>query len=303
MWKNLQSGGINPGMLYILVIMAAVVTFSFLMMGGSFPIEPSPTTKGPNNPGEQQIVFEQVPDPEKPNLQLQTFKVKNVCQSKIAVDFLIDVSGSMRFGNKQNEEKAALRAFTGKMVDDSVIGIQVFSSPNNVRELIPISYYKDVKQQVQNTISTLTADGATSTRDGLSLAQQKLAAAINQNKFPGYKYSLVFLTDGVPETTNLNEQNCVAEAIRDDGLRRCFARAQDPRTPPNVGLQIKNLGVEVYSINITSQEKSDVEFGPHLEALLKDVASLPTSEHYYVSLNGSGLTGVLDKVFANICSQ
>jgi uncharacterized protein YegL len=304
MWKNLQKGGINnTGTLYIIAIMATIISFGFLMMGGTFPVGPVADTSPPReNVGKQEIVFTQEPDPGKENLQLQTFTIKEQCESKIAVDFLIDVSGSMRFGNKLNEEKAALKAFTDRMVDESVIGIQIFSNPNRVREVVPIGYYKDVKTQVQNTINSLVPDGATSTRDGMALARDKLSGAINANKFPDYKYSLVFLTDGIPETTNPNETDCIATATRDDGYRRCFARAQDPRIPTNIATEIKNLGVKIYSINITSNEKSDVELAPHLESLLQDVASIPISDHYYTSFEGKGLTGILDKVFSDICS-
>jgi hypothetical protein len=305
MWENLQKGGINnTGTLYVIAIMAAVASFSFVMMGGTFPVKPLPNPAPPReNPGNQEIVFEQVQDPEKPNLQLQTFKVKETCESKIAVDFLIDVSGSMSFGNKLQEEKAALRAFTARMVDDSVIGIQVFSSPTNVREVVPINFYKNVQTQVQNTISTLTPDGATSTRKGLLLAKEKLEQALGSGNFPGYQFSLIFITDGVPETTNPNETNCIAVSRRETGERRCFAREQDPRVPTNVATEIKNLGVKIYSINITSNERSDVELGPYLEDLLKNVASEPVNDHYYSSLNGAGMTGILDRVFSDICSR
>lgn len=300
MSKNLFRGGINSGMLYVIVIMAVVTTFSYLMMGGTIPTGPTAVTKGPDNPGKQEIIFEQDADPGKRNLQLQTFSVKTTCESQVAVNFLIDTSGSMAFGNKQNEEKNALQAFTGRMEDNSVIGIQTFSA--GTTNAVPISLYKDVKTQVQNTIRSLPAVGNTQTRDGLTLSRDLLADVISQNKFSDRKYSLVLLTDGIPETANENETNCIATATRSDGYRRCFARAQDPRTPPNIAADIKNMGVEIYSINITSTEKSDVELAPHLEALLKDVASEPISEHYYTSLNGADLKNVLDKVFKNICS-
>lgn len=301
-----QKGGANNGILFIVAIMATLVSFSYLMMGGVVPDVPEATTKAPENMGEQEVVFNQDPDPGKKNLQLQTFSVKTnptpppSCVSTVAVNFLIDVSGSMQFGNKQNEEKAALRAFTSRMVDDSVIGIQTFSA--GTTDVVPISLYKDVQQQVQNAINTLSASGNTETRSGLILSKQKLSDAISQNKFPGRKYYLIFLTDGIPETSNFYEQDCIATARRDDGYRRCFARKQDPRTPTNIGTEIKDLGVEIYAINITSTEGSDVALAPYLEALMKDVASAPVSEHYYTSLNGANLTTVLDKVFKNICN-
>lgn len=295
--KLQYKGKADTGTLYVVVILISLIAFSYFLAGGSLPAMDSANTQ--SNPGKQEIIFNQVNDPGKKNLQLQTFTVKNTCESKVAVDFLIDVSGSMAFGNKQSQEKAALQAFTNRMVDESVIGIQTFSAGTS--DVVPISFYKDVKNRVQSAISNLPAVGNTQTRDGLMLSETKLSEAITQKKFPEHKYSLVLLTDGIPETTP-NETDCEATAIRQDGFKRCFARPQDPRVPTNVATEIKNLGVEIYSINITSTEKSDVELAPYLEALLKDVASPPLSEHYYTSLDGADLKAILDKVFKDICS-
>ncbi len=306
--NQLNKGGVNAGTLYVIVIMVAITSFAFFLNGGNLFTPPSFPPLPENGPGgTQEIVFNQVQDPGKKNLQLQTFTVKNLptptpsCLSQIAVDFLIDISGSMAFGDKQAKEKEALSAFTQRMGDTSVIGIQTFS--RGAQENVPISLYKDVKPQVQATINSLTASGNTETRTGLTLSKQKLQEAISQNKFPGYKYSLVFITDGVPETTNPNEQDCIATATRDDGYRRCFARAQDPRVPTNLGTEIKDLGVDVYSISITSQEGSDVALQPHLDALLQNIASQPLATHYYTSLNGGNLNTILDNVLNTICQE
>lgn len=282
------------------------MSFGFALTGGSiFNAPTSPTAT--NNPGKQEIVFSS--ESAKKNLQLQTFTVKNTCQQTLAVDFLIDISGSMKFGDKQPKEKEALNAFTSRMGETSVIGIQTFSS--NVYDNVQISYLKDVRNQVQSTISGLTADGATSTRDALKLAQQKLSAAITQKKFPGYKYSLVLLTDGVPEAAGLlpyDNQKCLV-TVPDAALGgdRCFAKIQDPRgtptDPTNIASQIKNLGVDIYSIGLTSENSSDKTLQPYLEALLQDVASQPLSTHYYTSLNGENLTNVLNNVLSSICKE
>lgn len=289
------------GMLYVVVIMLTLISFSFFLVGGKFPAM-TPQITAPD-PGKQEIIFEQDKDPGKENLQLQTFKVKNSCESKIAVDFLIDVSGSMRFGNKQQREKDALRAFAGKMVDDSVIGMQVFSA--GTREIVPLSKYADVKNQFASAVNGLTASGNTETRNGMLLSKQKLSEVISQNKFPGYKHSLILLTDGIPEAFPeiIDDAHC-RKIVYEPGINsdRCFAIAQDPTEPPNVGDEIKNLGVDIYSINITSNEVSDVEMAPFLESLLKDVASTPVSEHYYTSLDGADLTRILEKVFKDICT-
>ncbi len=304
---TLQKGRAKSGMLFIIAIMATLTSFSYLLMGGAIPDSPESTTKKPEGGGEQEIVFEQNADPGKKNLQLQTFKVKNSCEDKIAVDFLIDVSGSMANGNKQANEKNALNSFVNRMSDSSVIGIQVFSEPNNVREVVPISYYKDVSQQVKNTINTLTASGATSTRSAFDLAKQKLTEVISQDKYPGYNYSLVFLSDGVPEAQGLipNSQNCLVTAPYRDPITnitttRCFARIQDPRTPTNIPEEIKLLGVDIYSIAITDPQ--DQLMKNELLQLLRDVSSDPDSTYFAESVDGTDLKSILDNVMTSICS-
>lgn len=308
-YLSMLKGKLDSGMLYIIVIMAAITTFAFYMVGGKFPkmFDPAGT---PKNPGKQEIIFEQVPDPKKKNLQLQTFKVKNTCESKIAVDFLIDVSGSMGFngGIKQTNEKNALKAFTDRMVDSSVVGIQTFSS--GATDRVPLSYYKDVRSQVSATINGLTAGGATYTRDAFALTKQKLSSAISQDKFPGYKYFLIFITDGVPEADPPIFDDAHCEIIVPDstlpGGKRCFAKIQDPRGTPtdstNIGTEIKNAGVETYSLAITSQTSSDQQLLPYLTALMQNVASTPLTTHFYSSDNGSDLKTQLDSVFKDICT-
>jgi hypothetical protein len=302
--KKISLGKINTGFLYLAVIMFVIVGFAFLMMGGTFPDYPAATTKAPSNLGEQEIVFTQDPDPGKKTQQLQTFTVKNKCEDKIAVNFLIDVSGSMRDNNKIEKEKNALRAFTGKMSDNSVIGMQIFSDPNIVREILPLSLYKDVKQQAQDAINSLTTYRATSTRDGFNLSKQKLTEAINQNAFPDYQYNLVFLSDGVPEVdmpeSQKTPENCLATAPY-RGQTRCFAKAQDPRSPTNIPNEIKLLGVDIYSIAIT--DSVDQPLKNELLQLLKDAASDPDSTYFFESVDGNDLQTVLNNVLKSICSN
>ncbi len=301
-----QKGGANNGILFVIAIMATITSFAYLLMGGVAPDYPEATKNAPKNIGKQEIIFEQNTDPGKKNLQLQTFKVKTTCEDKIAVDFLIDVSGSMGNGNKQVNEKNAINSFVSRMTDNSVIGIQVFSDPNNVREIVPISLYKDVKTQVRNTINSLSASGATSTRSALDLAKQKLSQAISENRFPDYKYNLIFLSDGVPEAAGLipNSQNCLVTSPYTDPLTnqttiRCFARIQDPRTPTNIPDEIKTLGVDIYSIAITDPQ--DQPMKSELLRLLSDVSSDPNSTYFYESVDGTDLTAILDNVLKSIC--
>jgi len=292
------------GILFVVAIMATITSFAYLMMGGTWPDAPQENTTS-ENPGKQDIVFEQVTDPAKKNLQLQTFTVKNACTDKIAVDFLIDVSGSMQQDGKIGKTRTALRAFTDRMSDSSVIGMQIFSDPDNVKEIIPLGLYTGVKvQEVKNAITNLRARGSTSTRSGFKLAYEKLSQAIGQNKFPRYKYNLVFLSDGVPEIDGIvhNDANCLARAPIGNKIR-CFAKEQDPRgtptDPEHIPSEIDTLGVDIYSIAITS--RFDAGLKEELLQLLRDVSSDPDSKYFYESIDGDNLTTVLDTVLKSIC--
>ncbi|HUQ85688.1 MAG TPA: VWA domain-containing protein [Candidatus Limnocylindrales bacterium] len=303
--RLLLKGRANNGILFIVAIMATLTSFAFVLMGGVLPVAPEASVEAPKNTGEQEIQFEQNADPGKKNLQLQTFTVKNTCEDKLAVDFLIDVSGSMAFGNKQVNEMNALNSFADRMSDTSVIGIQIFSDPTNVREIIPLSLFKDVKNEVRATINNLPASGATSTRSAFSLAKLKLTEAITKNRYPGYNYSLVFLSDGIPETimfeSEKNSTNCLATSPDpiNIGATRCFARAQDPRTPTNIPEEIKLQGVDIYSIAIT--DPKDQPMKTELLQLLQDVSSDPDSTYFYESVDGNDLTTILDYVLKSIC--
>jgi hypothetical protein len=186
--------------------------------------------------------------------------------------------------------------------------MQTFSAITH--DNVPFSYYKDSKGQVQATIDSLNPDGWTSTKDGMTLASRKLSEAITTNKFPGYKYYLILLTDGVPEIPQYPDKpprQCeitVPDPLEPGG-KRCFSVDQDPRLPPpGIASSIKSLGVEIYSIGIFSQTSSDKAVEPNLVKLLQDVATPPitgANSHYYTSINANNLDIILKNIVASIC--
>jgi hypothetical protein len=292
--------GSGAGSLYVIVILILLFIGAVMFTGGLAPSITNPTSgllPPSTTPGEQEIVFPSDATPQN-TLQMRSFSV-STCQQKTAVDFVIDVSGSMGFDNKIGKERDALTAFTNQLATNSVIGIQTFST--NVQEKIPISYYKDVKTQVQGTINGLQAGGWTSTRDAMNLAKQKLSDAITQNKFPGYQYSLILLTDGVPETQN-PKQCEVRVPDPQQGGTRCFAADQDPRIPTDLSADVKNLGVQIYSIGIYSTQTSDQALQPYLQALLQDVASKPLETHFYTTINADNLKQILNGLVQKLCN-
>ncbi len=309
-------GSRSPGVgyLYVLLLMFLAITAATLLSGGPIPVDPNGPGGPPTLPpyygvgegvDQQELILPSgalTPDT-KGNLQLKTFKV-NVCGQTTAIDFLVDTSASMEDDNKMDKLKAALRTFTSKLSNSSVIAIHTFSA--QTKEHVKFDYYKNNKVQVKATIDALGPEGWTSTRDGFNLAKQALSEAITKKRFPGYNYNLVLLTDGVPEIPQYPDappRQCEATApdqLNPGGIR-CFSVDQDPRVPTNLASDVKNLGVTIYSVGIYSQTSSDKILQPHLEALLRDVATQPTNTHYYSSIEGNNLDTILKNIISSTC--
>jgi hypothetical protein len=310
-----QSGSkkTGAGTLFIYLILILIVMAAFIITGGSVPVDPH-STLGPSRlppyydieseNNQQKIILP--PDALTPssdkNLQLKTFLV-NTCVKNVAVDFLIDTSGSFAYDGKLENLQNSLRAFTKRMANMSVIGVQSFSAV--VKERVPLDYYKNQKVQMEETIKKLSPGGNTRTRDGFLLAQKLIKEAKAAQKFKDYQYVLVLLTDGIPEVNPGQRRTCIGPQVADPltaPALRCFAREQDPRYPTNIASQLKADNVRIFSIGIYSPNRpSDARLQPYLEDLLQDVASDPVSDYYYSSVHGGDLNQILDKVFLSIC--
>jgi von Willebrand factor type A domain len=295
--------------LSILFVMGLVVVGAFIASGSITPVDPN----GPGGPPTLQPYYNPADYPAqhiitptggfqtgKQNLQLQTFQVDN-CGENSAILFVIDTSGSMSYANKMVNTKNALKYFMSKMGGKSVIGIDTFSK--DVHADIPLNYYSDAKTKINQVIDGLKPDGWTSTRDALQMAYGQLKDSITNEDYPGYSYNVVLMTDGVPEIPD-QPRTCevqVPEPLLASGVR-CFAQEEDPRVPVNIPDEIKNLGVDVYAINVYSTNfHSDVLLFPYLDTLLKQVASQPTASHYFVSTNASNLSQILQNIGSSIC--
>lgn len=318
--KDLKRGSRPPpssrpstSSLSILFVMGLVVVSAFVASGNVTPVDPNgpggpPTLPPYYNPADYPVQHIITPtggySNGKKNLQLETFDVDN-CGTNFAMLFVVDTSGSMSFEDKMGHEKQALNYFTSNMGGLSAIGIDSFGGePGDIKTQVPISYYKDVKQEVSEKINGLTPHGGTPTKDVMELAYEQIQQSISNDDFPGYKYNLVLLTDGVPE--KLPPRTCYVETYDpiDAPLPRCFAEDEDPTVPDNIPQEIKNLGVDVYAINVYSPNwGSDAFMYPYLTKLLSGVVSAPTSTHYYVSINGSNLSDVLQTIDQNICEE
>jgi hypothetical protein len=312
---RLIKGSKSPGVgyIYVLLFMFLIIASGIVLSGGFVPVDPN----GPNGPptlppyfdasdyGKQQIIVpsETISGGARQNLQLKTFDV-NMCGVDTGVDFLIDISASMNLYDKIGKLKQGLSGFTSQLAGISVIGIQTFGS--KVTDNVKMDLYKNNKGEVKTTIDGLKPEGWTRTRDGMEMASTELAGIINQNKFPGYHYALVVITDGVPEIPLPGPRTCeytTSEPLLQGGVR-CFAKEQDPRFPTNIGANIKNLGVNVYTIVLTGPAgSSDARLEGPLTALMQDQASQPSSKYFYKTLNADNITQILNTVVTSICKD
>jgi len=296
--------------LSIVFVMGLVLVGAFIASGNLIPVDPNgpggpPTLQPYYNPADypnQHIVTPTGGFPgSKKNLQLETFQVDNCGQNSVIM-FLIDTSGSMSYANKMSNEKKALSYFTSNMGGLSAIGIDNFGQEDGVKTDLNLSYYKDVKNQVQQIINGFTPKGGTPTRDVMELAYKQLKQSITDEDYPGYAYNLVLITDGVPE--KLPPRTCYVQTYdpNDAPLPRCFTVQEDPTVPTNIPQEIKDLGVDVYAINVYSPTwASDAFMFPYLDKLLRNVVSDPVNSHYYVSTNASNLSAILQSINNNIC--
>lgn len=308
--KGSRAPGI--GYLYIVLILFLAITAGTLLSGGFIPIDPNgpagpptlPFYYGINGEDEQKIIWDAKATPHyDKELQLLTFSV-NTCSSTSVIDFLIDTSGSMQDDNKIFVLRDGLKKVIAKLPPSAVVGIQTFSAV--VQERVPLDYLKNNRALINDIVNGLSAAGWTRTKDGLQLAATKLSDAIQKNRFPGYKYYLVILTDGVPETppprTCMNPPGPVPDALwGKDG--RCFTEEQDPRKPSLLTQALKSAGVDVYSVAIFSKTaKSDKVMQPYLEKLLKEVSSSPPESHYFgTDFDTVNIQEVLKKITSTFC--
>ena len=320
MYKNLDQStqkkkSSATGTLFMFLILLFAIMAAFSLSGGSVPLDPNdsggPPTLPPYYSSSEADVKQELIIPTnvntsetEANLQLKSFKV-NTCMNEVAVDFLIDTSGSFAYDNKLDNLKNALRAFTKRMSNLTVIGMQSFSA--KVYERVPLDYYKNQKLQTDVTIDNLTAAGNTRTRSGFLLAQKLIMEAKNANKFKGYHYVLVLMTDGIPELNPSQPRTCEGPEVPDPltaPALRCFAREEDPRYPTNIADELKANDVSIYSVGIYSPNRpSDAALQPQLEDLLQDVASDPVDDHYFSSIHGGNLETILDNIFEAICQK
>lgn len=244
----------------LILLILVVIIGSVLLAGGLFPNEKNKLPSG--NAGE--FIVDTTGSQQNPSqnaLQLQTLKFK-ACTQTANTTMQLDITGSM--SNAIDDLKNAVFSFTDSLSNDSIIGIQAYSSINARQEVVPVGYYKDVKSQIRPNVGALTAGGSTPSYDALNYSREVLEAA--KTKYPDKQFTFIFFSDGRPN---------VGPSTTDDIKQAAQG--------------IKDLGVTVYSIG----------FGGINKEVLEAVASSPDKAFY--TNNSDDLPGIYKQIAIKLC--
>ncbi|HRN96162.1 MAG TPA: vWA domain-containing protein [Candidatus Levybacteria bacterium] len=257
----------SRGSITFKILLAVVILGSIAFVSGIFP-KNQITPQDPNSPKYKPVVEDETQ--QKDTLQLKTIKFE-ACSQTVAVEMVLDRSSSMGSpATKIENLKTASLFFVNKLTDDAPFGLITFS--NTIREEYSIQPYKDIRSNVATTINRLSPDGTTYTRDALIRAKQALEIGIP--KFPGRQFVLILVSDGLPVPAN----------------------TQDPRTPTNIGDEIKNMGVKIFTIGITQGLGGN---SGNMRSLMSNIAS-PNS--FFEAPDTSQLENIYNQIGFQICN-
>lgn len=281
----------SSGILFLLL--GIIIIGAFFLVGGisSLPLTPNNTTET-----VEPILETQGAGRGNDGLQLQTLKFKS-CAKIANVDLLLDRSGSFGYLTTLNIPKIArlreaVKALAANLNDQSIFGFQSFSSLNNGNDLkndVPISLVKDIKQIISSKLDALRANGGTPTADALNFSLSLLKEAVA--KYPDRKFNFIFVTDGAP----CPGFGCTGRAGKD----------QDPRTyTPNPADEIKKLGINIYTVGVYGKDPNTgilESTNPRFTELLQGIATTPAN--YFEARTGEETPQILAQISNKICKE
>lgn len=300
------------GSITIIILLSIVIIGSIMLVGGAYPIISYDTLNFEN---QKTFDEDQQPTPtgKQNNKQLQIQELKN-CSDSLAVEFLLDTSGSMEDGGKMDKLKEALNNFISKVKNKSVIAIRTFNTVTSMQ--VGFDFYKNNQLQVQAVINGLSPGGGTYTRNAFAGVKEDIVPLLNDKKFQMYTPNIIFFSDGIPETSAANTA-CVSRRLCTDkivspifpGECRCFDTNQDPT---NKGLsdgdiveQIKKFknkdgkNVNIFSV-LLFNKTSDAFFETEEEALMQRIASAP--ENFYKTPRADDLQKIFNQIITQVCN-
>lgn len=300
-----KKGRIKTGSLgrttVILLLLLVVIVGSLFFVGGVIP-----KTTHTNLGGDPYTPITTITTDSHANLQLKTIKFKS-CTSSAAIGFLVDQSGSMEFGTKENNLKYALNVFAGSFPQEGIIGLRTYSDEVYRPIVVPFDYYRNNKPQIENAIRVMRPYSATHSRDAFIEMKKDIDAA--RAKFPQQTLNLVFISDGIPETGVKNEACTAAGGPASDPTYcganprapapacRCFDTNQDPT---DIAAEIKNSGVRIFTIRYIDK-LDDVKFQNILATLMTNVASSPGDA--YIAPFENDLIKIFEQISTKLCEE
>lgn len=295
------------GSITLIVLLSIIIVGSIILVGGAYPIISYQTLNMDN-----QKTFEEeeniTPTGKPNNKQLQITELKN-CSDSLAVEFLLDTSGSMEDGGKIQKLKDALNFFVGQLKKNAVIGIRTFNDTTSLQ--LPFDFYKNNQANVSTIITSLVPGGGTSTRDAFVATQKDLVDILPKKDFKNYTFNVIFFSDGIPETADANTKNagkCTPEPRNESG-HRCFDTLQDPTNNAipggNISEQIKNLKnkdgrkIRIFSVLLFDRD-NDLYFKSEEETIMEHVASSP--QDFYKTTQSEDLQKIFKQIITQVCN-
>lgn len=241
-------------------------------------------------------------------LQLKTINFES-CGDTAALGFLVDQSGSMRYGEKETKLKAALNVFASKFPLGGITGLRTYSDNTYSPIIVPYNYFKNNKTNFTNAIRNMSPYKATHSKDAFVQEKADLDAAIASGKYSDYKFNLVFISDGIPESQSGLDRLCPTGNLADPTTDqrycgpypsnpsqcRCFDPEQDPT---QVAAQIKASGIRIFTIGYI-HDINDAKFQILLRDLMTNVASSP--DDFYKVPNNNDIAGILQQIVTKVC--
>lgn len=278
------------------LILIVVLILAFLLAGGIY----TRLSAFPNQ-GIYETELFGAGSSDQEGLQLGTFGVLH-CRNKTAINFLIDNSGSMQFGepdSKIQQLKTALRTFAEYFPPTGAIAMQTYSE--TVRERVPFSLFNESKSLFLEEVAAMGPQTATHSRDAFLVAENNIN--LGKGLFPDYQFSLVFISDGIPESRQANNlcaggpqgEYCMRHPLEPSACR-CFDTNQDPT---DVATRIKANGTRIFTIAFTD-DHADARLDDKLQNLMTNVAS--PGDYFHAPVNNQ-LTNIISLITNRVCTQ
>lgn len=303
-----------------LLILIPIILLGIAFAGGLGKENPF-GTKAP--PDQYATLEEGTPIPDEKTLQLRNIPATihtaaspsptgTACtpNTKVAVDLLLDTSGSM-FGNKIATLISAVTTFGSKLETDDLVGIQSFSSPpvdlttcsklgSNEPACEVLNLTEFNQASFNQAVNQLIAGGNTHMRDGFEKARQVIASKRNLPEYQDYNWVLIFLSDGIPNDTSIYGPG-------PDSSQNPTPIADEMKNPGGLNVRIISIGLDLDSIinNYVATftiNRNDVP--TYARTLLQNIASdppanNPTQRNYFESATANDL----DQIYRDISGQ